>query len=389
MRILIIHERYRQRGGEDHVFDNESALLAARGCEVHQHVINNAHIDERHGRLALAANAIWSVSARRDVRAAIRHCSPDLVHVHNTFPLLSPAIYSAIQAADVPVVQTLHNFRPLCLNGLLYRDGAPCEDCLPTAWKIRGVLRRCYRDSQPASAAVAAMNLFHHGVGTWRRHVDLFLALSNFARDRFIAGGLPAERIVVKPNTAPDPGRAAAAWDRPRSGAVFVGRLTPEKGILNLVRAWRGVGHGLTVIGDGPLLDMLRQEASDEVTLAGWLPAEEISTALSRAALLCLPSVCYEQFPLTAAEAMAHGVPVLASDRGALAEIVQPSVTGSLVPPDDAEAWRANATSLLGDPMRLEKMGRNARAWYEANLCPDIIMDRMLEYYAQAARRRQ
>ncbi|BAE50244.1 glycosyltransferase family 4 protein [Paramagnetospirillum magneticum] len=383
MRILIIHERYRQRGGEDAVFDTESALLEERGCVVERLVADNDHIDETRGGLALAANAVWSTDGRGRVRRKVQEFRPDIVHIHNWFPLFSPAIHGAIRAEGVPVVQTLHNFRLMCLNGLFLRDGQPCEDCLgsPLAW--RGVLRRCYRDDTKASAAVAAMNCWHHLAGTWRRNVDLFLVGSDFARRRFVAAGLPAERIALKPNTVCDPGAEAASWRRPRRGAVFLGRLSPEKGIADLIRAWRDMGHRLTIVGDGPLAAALRAEASSEVDFAGWQDPARVSSILSEAALLCLPSRCYEQWPLVVAEAAAHGLPILASDLGALESLVEEDVTGKRVTPGDVDAWRDAARTLLDSPALLAAMGQNARQVYACRYSPQVVTDLLLGHYAR------
>ncbi|MBI3446891.1 MAG: glycosyltransferase family 4 protein [Magnetospirillum sp.] len=381
MRILIIHERYRQRGGEDRVFDLESAMLEARGCQVERLIIDNRDIRDGQGQLALAANALWSRKGRSLVRDAVRRFRPQVAHIHNWFPLLSPSIHSAIREDGIPVVQTLHNFRNLCLNGLFFRDGAPCEDCLDSSLKWRGVLRRCYRDDIRASATVAALTLLHHHLGTWRRHVDLFLAYSEFSRQRFIAGGLPADRIAIKPNTTPDPGEDAASWRHPRRGAVYVGRLSEEKGIGDLVRAWRDMGHTLTVVGDGPLGEQLRAEASSEVEFVGWRSPEEVSVLLARAALVCVPSLCYEQWPMAVTEAAAHGVAVLASNFGAMGRLIKPRHTGDLVPVGDIRAWRDQAVGLLNAPERLAAMGSAARQSYLDQYSPPSVTDQLLAHY--------
>ncbi|MFN3076604.1 MAG: glycosyltransferase family 4 protein [Alphaproteobacteria bacterium] len=388
MRLLMIHERYRQRGGEDRAFDTETAMLEARGCQVERLVVDNADIDERRGGLALAVNAAWSQSGRERVREAVRRFRPHLAHIHNWFPLLSPSIHSAIRAQGVPVVQTLHNFRLLCLNGLMFREGGLCEDCREDRLKWRGVLRRCYREDTKASAAVAAMILLHRGLGTWRRQVDLFLAFSEFSRQYFIAGGLPADRIAIKPNAVPDPGSDAASWRRPRSGAVFIGRLSPEKGIAELLRAWHGVDHRLTVVGEGPLAEPLRAMAPPQVEFTGWCRPEAISAILSEAALVCVPSRCHEQGPLVVAEAAAHGVPVLASDLGALRRLVIPGETGVLLPPPepgrDPLVWRSEAIRLLRSLELLSTLGGRAREVYLERYSPDAVMDQLLACYARA-----
>lgn len=383
MRILMIHERYQQHGGEDAVFDTESALLEAAGCEVERLIVDNRQIAHKRAGLSLAANALWSPSGRAQVAKAVGTFKPDVTHVHNWFPLLSPAIHSAIRTQGVPVVQTLHNFRLMCLNGLFFRDGAPCEDCLHSVVKWKGIARRCYRDDAKASAAVAAMDLLHWGLGTWRRHVDQFLTYSDFSRQRFIAAGLPADRIAVTHNAVPDPGGAAASWDRPRMGAVYIGRLSAEKGIETLVRAWRGIGHRLSVVGDGPLAPQLQAEASDEVSFLGWRDQGFISHLLSQSQLACIPSHCYEQQPRVIAEAAAHGVPVLASDHGGMHSFIQNGITGQRTPPGNADAWRQAAINLLGHPDHLAAMGAANREIYLTRHCPDAVVGQRIALYSR------
>lgn len=379
MRILLIHERYRYRGGEDAAVEAEAALLAGAGIEVATLYEDNRRIVGA-GSAGLALRAIWSPEGRRLAAAAIDRARPDIVHVHNTFPLLSPSVYAAARSRATPVIQTLHNYRLLCPNGLMLRDGRPCELCAGRSIKWPAVVHACYRDSRAASAAVAAVVGVHQVIGTWRNAVDRFLALTPFAARKFIAGGLPPERIEICPPAVPDPGPAAAAIDD-RSGALFVGRLSPEKGIEYLISAWRGLPHSLDVIGDGPLEEDLRRRAVPNIRFLGRLPASAVSAAMSRAALLVFPSLCHENFPMVVAEAAAHGLPSLAAAGGAVQDMIGDGVTGVLAPPGEAGVWRQQALELLANPSRLRLMGRAARAAFTEQHGTEPAVARRLDLY--------
>lgn len=385
MRILIVHERYRQRGGEDIAVDAERALLARAGIDVVDHILDHHQI-RGEGSLALGLGAVWSPAGQRAVAATIARARPDLMHVHNFFPMLSPAVYDAARDAGLPVVQTLHNYRLLCPNGLLLRDGRPCEECRDRVVKWPGVLHRCYRGSRAASAAAAAMAGLHRWRGTWTTRVDLFLALTPFARDRFVAGGLPAERVAVSPIALPDPG--PAPWDEGRQGALYVGRLSPEKGLDTLLDAWTDIDRPLTIVGDGPLRAALEHRAPPRVTVAGPLDPAGVAAAMARAALLVFPSLAYENFPLTVVEAMARGLPVLASRRGAAAGMIEAGLSGAFAAPGDAADWRATAGAMLADRPGLARLAAGARAAYEARYHPDhVLAGRLALYRALCGRR--
>jgi glycosyltransferase involved in cell wall biosynthesis len=230
-RVLLVHNAYQQRGGEDAVVEAEAALLREHGHEV---TLYTRHNDEVQGssRLALARDTLWSPRTGRDLQALIGQHRPDVVHVHNSFPLVSPSVYWAAARAGLPVVQTLHNFRLLCPQALLLREGRICEDCVGRVpW--RAVQHGCYRGSAVQSAAVAGMLQLHRGLGTWQRKVTLYIALNAFCRDKFIEGGLPAERIRIKPNFIDLPAPAP----QPREGFLFVGRFSLEKGLAVLAQA--------------------------------------------------------------------------------------------------------------------------------------------------------
>ncbi len=363
MKVLIVHNRYREAGGEDAAVAAERALLAAHGHETALFTVSNDAVAGLGGRIAAAWRAPYAAAARDRLAARIEAERPAIVHIHNFFPLLSPAVYDACRAAGAPVVQTLHNYRLICPGALLLRDGRVCEDCV-TGSPYRAAIYGCYRGSRLGSLAVARMLARHRRRGTWRTQVDRFIALTAFARRKFIEGGLPADRIAVKPNfVMNDPGPPTA---KARRGALYVGRLSPEKGVLTLLEAWRGIDYPLRVVGDGPLAARLRAEAPANVAILGPRPPAAVAEEMARAAFLVAPSVCYEGFPMVIAEAYAHGLPVLAADLGGLAEIVEDGVTGRRFAPGDAAALAACVARLRAAPEDCARMGAQARARFEA-----------------------
>lgn len=260
MRILMAHCRYQIRGGEDECYEAEQRLLRAAGVEVDTYEDDNRRIEQL-GPLRAACDTVWSTSAYRAIRARLHEKHYDIVHVHNFFPLISPAVYYAAQAEGCSVVQTLHNYRLSCPAAIFYRDGRVCEDCLGKAIPWPGVLHGCYRGSRAGTATIAAMLGVHRLLGTWQRKVDLYIALNEFMRRKAIAGGLPAERIVVKPNfVGSDPG----AGEGQGGFALFTARLNPEKGVAELLAAWRRLGRRipLKIMGDGPLTEMVKEAAA-------------------------------------------------------------------------------------------------------------------------------
>src|SRR5450759_4824237 len=265
MKILLIHTSYQQPGGEDVVFEQECSLLQRAGHEVIVYRRDNWEAEKYSGaqRLQLAKNAVWSGDSHREVQSLLRRHRPDVVHIHNTFMMISPSVHWACREADVPVVQTLHNYRLFCPAANFYRGDRPCEECAThSLW--RGIRHKCYRDSRAASATVALMLIIHRSLGTWTKTVACFIALTEFARQKFIAGGLPQDRIAVKPNfVSADPGRK----DRTGDYAIFLGRLSPEKGVRTLVSAWKQLRLSvpLVIVGEGPL----RGELENQVISCG------------------------------------------------------------------------------------------------------------------------
>lgn len=385
MRILHIHCRYREPGGEDAVASAERSLLERRGHEVLEIHASNAEAIEKglmNTGSALLASA-WNRQSYRRVGETIREFHPDVVHVHNFWFALSPSVFAAAKAEGVPTVLTLHNYRLICPGALLMREGRVCEVC-PGRTPWRGVPRACYRDSAAQAALVARMIDSNRRRGTWRRCVDAFIALTEFSRRKLIAGGLPADRIHVKPNfLADDPGRAAG----PGEGAVFVGRLSREKGVEVLLDAWREAGGAaLTVVGDGPDREALDARASGVagVAFTGGLAHDEALESIKRAAFLVLPSLCYENFPMAIAEAFACGRPVVASRLGAMAELVEDGRTGLLFEPGNARDLAEKIRFILDHPAERERMVREARAEFERKYTAEANYPQLMAIYEKA-----
>jgi len=291
MHILLVHNHYQQPGGEDAVFAAETSLLRQHGHGVIEYTEDNRRINQMN-RVAVAAHTIWSRSSRRRLLDILRDTQCDVTHFHNTFLLISPSAYYACRKADVPVVQTLHNYRLPCPAATFYRDGHVCEDCLGKTLAWPGLVHGCYHGSRAHTAVVAAMLAIHRWLKTWQKQVDVYIALTEFSRRKFIEGGLPAEKIVVKPNFLDcDPGTR----ERNGSYALFVGRLSPEKGVGTLLQAWRCLKEiPLKIVGDGPLIDkvqaFVQTQKLERVEVQGGCTPGKVSTLMKGARFLVFPS---------------------------------------------------------------------------------------------------
>ena len=375
--VVLVHERYREPGGEDRVVADEAELLRSRGHRVVTVTADNRDV-EGMPPLALARATLWNGEAYRRLRAVLRAERPSVVHFHNTFPLLSPAVYRAARREEAAVVQTLHNYRLLCPNALLFHDGSPCEACVGRAFPWPGVARGCYRGSRLETAAAGGMVALHRKLGTWTEAVDAYVALSELARKKFVAGGLPKAKLFVRPNyLADDPG--AGAHDG--GFALYVGRLSAEKGIGTLMRAWASLGGGfpLKVVGGGPLEGEVAGVAG--VEWLGVRSRDEVLRLMREAALLVFPSECYENFPVTLVEAFAAGLPVLAAAVGVAGDVVRAQAAGlAFRAGDPADLAATAARMLLNDEWR-RGVERAARAAYERDYTAERAYERLMAVY--------
>ncbi len=378
MRILVAHNQYHYRGGEDTVVDAEVALLRRRGHQVELYRRDNAELARMRAH-DIALSTLWSRRTLRELDALVERFAPDLIHAHNLFPLISPSLYAGAGRHQLPVVQTLHNFRLVCPQAMLVRHGHSCTDCIgKLPW--RGIVRRCYRRSFIQTSAVAAMLVMHRLRQTWQRDVTRYIVLNQMCRDLFIEGGLPAEKMVIKPNFVVASG--APQWQR-RQGGMFSGRLSEEKGLQVLVDALRQLpGKRIAVYGKGPLQAMVMQAPG--LAYGGFQPPEVLSAHLRAAAYLVMPSTGVESFGLVAVEAFACGTPVIASRQGGLLELIVHGKTGLLVEPGNASELAAAIRYAEANPERMRAMGRAAWRTYLEHYTPERNYEQLLRIYQQA-----
>lgn len=379
MRVLQIHNEYRDQGGEDVVVSREADVLRDAGHHVIQHRVRNPDSSVAAARKLMAAP--WNPVSMSRADEVIEDAKPDVAHVHNTWFDLSPSVIAALRRREVPTVMSLHNYRLMCINGLLLRDGAPCRLCVGSS-PLPGVRFRCYRDSGVASVAAAATLSLNRALDTWEG-VDAFLASSAFVRQTYVLGGMPPEKIVTKPNFTTDPGPRLTPPEK-SDVVLYVGRLSHEKGVEFLVRMWDQVATGLRlrVIGDGPSRAGL-EAMHPGVEFLGRQDPGVIASEMLSARALVFPSTAYEACPLTILEAFAAGLPVLASRRGAMREFVGMVDDEWLREPEDRESWEYGL-ALIADDDRTAQAGERARAAYESSFTPEIALKRLEAAYETA-----
>lgn len=388
MKILLVHNSYRQAGGEDVIFEDERRLLQEAGHRVVAYRRSNCEIEASSilERITLAKQAVSATDTCRALAKLLLQEKPEVVHVHNTFMLISPSIYATIKKLGIPTVQTLHNYRLLCPAATFFRDGTVCEECVEhSLW--RAIRYGCYRESRPATAVPTLMLAVHRQRGTWTQDVGCYVALTEFARNKFVEGGLPPRKILVKPNfVGPDPTAGCGNGEY----AIFVGRLCLEKGVRTLLAAWERLQNRfpLHIVGDGPL----RTESEEKVVrhglsgvcFKGQLPRDQTLRAIKSARLLVLPSECYENFPMSIAEAFACGVPVICSRLGAMQEIVEDGRTGLHFTPGNAEDLAEKINWAWKHPDQMKMMGREARLEYEAKYTAERNYLLLMDIYRRA-----
>jgi glycosyltransferase involved in cell wall biosynthesis len=380
-RVLIVQNHCVGFGGDDVVVANESALLASKGHEVSLWTLRNDELKAPAQIIETAWHVAYNRAARDELACHVARFGPDVMHCHNLFPRITASAYDAAARYGVPVVQTLHDFRSVCCaNAFLYRDGKGCDRCVTGSTYWAGWFG-CYRGSRLASLWVARALDVHRRSGTLQRAVQRFIALSQASRRKFIEAGLPADRVVAKPNFTPDPGTPQAA----RGGALYVGRLSVEKGIATLARAWQGIDYPLDVLGTGPSAAPLQRVASGPITLLGHGDSAAVALAMQRARFLVMPSLALEGFPMVVAEAFANGLPIIASRIGTLAEVIDDGLTGLHFHPGDAVDLARKVQWAIAHPERMAEMGRAARRAYETRYSAELNYRQMMRIYEQAA----
>jgi glycosyltransferase involved in cell wall biosynthesis len=384
MRILILHNRYLYRGGEDESTESEVTLLRERGHQVQTLTLDN-HAIAGMNRWRAALSAVWSTPSYRTLRRLLGEFRPQVVSVHNFFPLLSPSIYFAAEADRVPVVQALHNYRLLCPGAMFFRNRAVCEACTGRLVPWPGMVYGCYRGSRAATAAVTAMIIAHRAAGTWHEKVRAYITPTEFARKKFEEAGFPLRKLVVKPNfLLRDPGLGSA-----RGGfGLFVGRFAPEKGIETLLAAWQKLRApvGLKLVGDGPMMGEILEAADGlpTVEVLGPKSLVEVYKLMGEAAFLVFPSEWYETFGRVAVEAFAKGTPVIASDIGAISELVSDGRTGLLFRPGDPEDLAAKVEWFLSHPAEAQQMRAEARDEFLAKYTAERNYRSLMDIFERA-----
>ncbi len=389
MRVLIVHNRYRTAApsGENRVVDTESAALATLGHEVTRYERGSDEIEgwSPARKAALPGRVVWSGQTYRELASRLRTERPDLVHVHNTFPLLSSAVLYVCHGAGVPVVATVHNYKLECASGDFFRGGAVCHDCAGTL-PGRAVIRGCYRESRAATVPVALAMSAHRRA--WRSMVSAYIFLSAAQRDLLAGLRLDHNRIFIRYNLVPSPGLAEPP---PREAmVVYAGRLDEAKGIPILMAGWdyylathSEPALSLVIAGAGPLDRQVASWASarPSVRLVGQLDKVSCARLVASAHAVVVPSAWQETFGLVVVEAMASGVPTIAAGHGSLAELIADHENGVLFPPGDAAALGRVIGDLAAHPRRYEGYGKAAEQTYRLRFDPDRNLAQLLEIY--------
>ena len=388
--ILLAHNNYRSSSpsGENAVCEDERNILIKYGNSVDTFFLSSDTIEVK-GKLGVIQAAIatpWNPHIFRTIRDMVMTSQPDVVHVHNTFPLISPAIFSAVGRKAARVL-TLHNYRLFCPAAIPMRDGKVCTECLDKRSPLPSMLHGCYRGSRVATLPLAISVGLHRALGTWTKQVDAFICLSEFQRELMIKAGLPREKVHVKPNFYPG-NPAVAVWAERKPYVVFAGRLTAEKGVINLLRAWQAWGFAapeLRLVGDGELRAELERMAKGfPVRFLGQVSAEEAQAQIANAQMLVLPSECFEGFPMVVREAFAFGTPAAVSDLGPLPSIVEHGKNGIVFQPANPQSLLQEVRTAWETPGLLERLGQGARAEFEGKYTEEANYATLMEIYRQA-----
>lgn len=382
MRVLMLHNRYDTRGGEDESTDAEYRLLQAHGHDVDLLEANNSSIGRGISKRKAASSAIWSSSWHNTVAKELRSKQYDILHVQNFFPLISPSVYYAARAASVPVVQAVRNYRLICPSANLFRNSTVCTDCVGTVLKLPGVRHRCYRGSIFGSATVAAMSALHRIGGTWHSKVATYLAISEYVRDALVADGFDGNAIFVKPNFVEAEGVSAPFPHSKRKHILYVGRLTQEKGVQSLVTAYRasGLKVPLLLVGEGPVSG---GEAAG-VQALGRRPLQEVYRLMQEAYCVVMPGLWPEPFGRVAIESFANGTPVIATKLGGVAEIVEHNRNGFLTNPGDARGLMQFMRDLVENQGLSQMFALNALQKFQAKYSNNVNYEFLMRHYQAA-----
>jgi len=387
MKIIQVHNYYQYPGGEDVVVENEYNLLTSHGNEVYQYLKFNKEIQAYSliEKAKLFFSTTYSHQSYQELYSVIKRINPAVCHVHNTIPLISPSVYYACSENNIPVVQTLHNYRLLCSNAYLFREGKVCEECIGKS-PYNSVKYGCYRDSKLQTFSLVRAIDKNIKWGTWNNKIDLYIALTEFAKNRFIEGGLPKDKFKVKPNfLSEDPG---INYDI-QNHFLFAGRLDVTKGVNLLLDSLQFIHEGMQILlaGDGPLKSEVQNRS--KVKYEGQLDRSELMKRIHESIAVIFPSISYETFGLLIIEAFACGKAVIASKLGAMAELIQDGKTGLLFEPGNASDLAEKISWAYMHKEEMKQMGINARKEYENKYTAERNYDLLINIYNEAIYKRK
>ncbi len=386
MNILLVHNYPKgfATGGEGHVFEDEAIILESNGHKVNKLFCSNSEATESNiiNKFFYFKNATWSTDGYKRMESAIKIYNPDVIHVHNYYLILSPSIFQAAYDNNIPVVVTLHNYRMISPCSQLLRKNKICELCVGrNPWRI--LLHRCYKTSFWASLLRYRIYYSSRKKYNWERYVDLFIALTDFAKSKFIEGRMNKEKIYVVPNCIHDP-KGEKVTNNNGYGALFVGRISKEKGISQLIEAWRHINYPLTVVGEGSLQKKLEKIAPENVNFVGLKTRNDIIELYKNCAFVVIPSIWYEGLPLVSIEAMAMGRAIAASGHGALSSIVEDGITGLHFKSGDISDMREKIQRLINDNELTRKLGQKGRERYLEKYTPQKHYENLITLYEKA-----
>jgi len=382
LKIVIAHNRYQILGGEDSVVNNELELLRRSGHEVELYERNNDHIVSVYEKVSVAINVNYSKKSKKDFKQFLLEVMPDIVHVHNFFPALTPSIYDACMELSIPVIQTIHNYRISCAAATFLRQGQVCEKCMLGS-PYNAVRYKCYKDSRIGSLAVARMIDVHRKNNTWNKKVSFFIALTKFSKKKVVEIGVDKEKILIKPNFV-HKGDCSEIEFKDRNEVVFVGRISEDKGINIILTAWKKLDIPLTMIGSGPLLNDVVEENNPNILALGQLSKNDVAAHIKKARFLIMASTWYEGFPMVLVEAMRAGIPVIVPKLGSMMEIVSEFETGLHFVPGNSLELAEKVETLYGNPKLCEEMGSKARQEYLNRYTPEANYLMLMYIYGKA-----
>ena len=389
MKVLVVHNTYQQRGGEDTVFESEVELLKKNNITVDTLLYDNHEIKTTKDKILTGLLAVYNPRGKKKLLEKIRAFKPDIIHIHNFFPLASPSIFYATQELRIPVVMTLHNYRLICPSAYLYFNGRIYEDNIYKRFPLKPILQGVYRESMVQTASLVFMTGVHKILKTWSKKIDRYITLTEFAKKKFIGTSLGAseQQFVVKPNFVPDIG---VGKDK-RKDFLFIGRLSEEKGIATMLNAFSESKSNIKILGDGPLKSMVETAANEHenIEYLGFRPRKEVVEILKSVKALIFTSVWYEGMPMVILEAFSVGTPIISSNIGGPAEMIQDNYNGLLFEPADSTELKNKISLLEEDNTLLGRLSNNARETYTQKFTSEVNIKLLLEIYQQTIKQKK